>query len=63
MRRLSAKQKKHLEKTGAHHVMDIHDDTLDKIESMNEYETFYQDAERFLNDEYFKKMNETPLTP
>lgn len=57
MRKLSSKQKKMLSKTGAHHVMDIHHDLYQKIEAMNNYETFYQDADRYLNDEYFKRKN------
>jgi len=58
MRKLSAKQKKFLVRTGAHHVLDLQPEIFDKIEAMNNYETFYQDADRFLSDEYFRRMNE-----
>ena len=57
-RKLTSKQKKMLAKTGACHVMDLHHEIYTKIESLNNYETFYQDADRFLNDEYFKRMRD-----
>ena len=59
MRRLSAKQKKFLVRTGAHHVLDVQPEIYDKIEAMNNYETFYQDADRFLSDEFFQRMRES----
>ena len=58
MRKLSVKQKKHLVRTGAPRVLDLHPEIFDKIEAMNNYETFYQDADRFLNDEYFRRLRE-----
>ena len=57
MRKLSKKQKQLLSKTGAPYVMDLHPTIYKKIEDLNEYETFYQDADRYLNDEYFKRKN------
>ena len=56
MRRLSAKQKKYLSKTGAFHVDDLSAEVYTLVESFNSYETFHQDAERFLSDEYFKNQ-------
>ena len=57
MRKLSKKQKQLLSETGVHSVMSLHNNLFNQIEALNNYETFYQDADRYLNDEYFKRMN------
>jgi hypothetical protein len=56
MRKLSKKQKQLLSETGVHSVMSLNDNCFNLIESLNDYETFYQDADRYLNDEYFKRF-------
>ena len=55
MRKLSKKQKQLLSKTGVPSVMSLHHDLFNQIEALNNYETFYQDADRYLNDEYLKE--------
>jgi hypothetical protein len=53
MRRLSAKQIKELKKLANKGIGDIYDvpsETYVKIESYNDYETFFTDADRYLSD-------------
>jgi len=60
MRRLTSKQKKLLEKTGVPTIHDLSPELYVMIESLNEYETFHQDADRFLNDKYFENNLKIP---
>jgi hypothetical protein len=55
MRKLSKKQKQLLSETGVNSVMSLHHNLFNQIEALNNYETFYQDADRYLNDEYLKE--------
>ena len=59
MRRLNKKQQNALTKLSeqGHQTIDTIDpEDFVRIEQMNDHETFYQNADRFLNDKYFEKI-------
>ena len=54
-RKLSVKQRVLLQ--GYAHIFDVNDmpqEDQDRLEKMNDYETLWQDANRFLGDQYRK---------
>lgn len=58
MRHLSVKQKNILKKYAENGFLNLEDlgkDVINKLENINYYETFWQDAGRYLADEYMKK--------
>ncbi len=64
MRRLTKKQETELTKlveAGHNTILSIYpsEDYL-RIESYNEYETFHQDADRFMNDKFFELQMKKP---
>lgn len=63
MRRLNKKQETELTKLvkkGHNTVLSIMSRDFDRIMDMNKYETFYQDADRFMNDKFFELQMKRP---
>ena len=63
MRRLNKKQKNELTRLveqGHNSVISIDPEDYVRIEELNDYETFYQDADRFLNDKFLELQMKKP---
>ena len=63
MRRLNKKQETNLTKlveAGHNTVLSITSKDYVRIKEMNDYETFYQDADRFMNDKFFELQMKKP---
>jgi len=61
MNGLNTLQKKELDRyAGVFSCDEIPPQVLERIKSINDHETFYQNADRYLSDLYFEKMINTP---